>query len=188
MRRSALKMSELIDDLLAYARVERRDFDWSTVPLQSLIDKVIAEQRDDLDNGGVQLQIDVAPLSVQADSDGLLMACRNLLQNAIKFSRQAKPPIVSISVSGQDDSVCIAVTDNGIGFDMSYHERIFEVFQRLHRAEDIPGTGIGLAIVRKAVERMGGRVWAESSPGAGATFYLQLHVAGPARDSRIALR
>jgi signal transduction histidine kinase len=187
MRRSALKMSELIDDLLAYARVERRQFDWSTVPLRPLIDKVIAEQRDEMDNSGVQLQVDVAPLSVQADSEGLIMACRNLLQNAIKFSRQAKPAIVSISATEKDNGVCIAITDNGIGFDMSYHERIFEVFQRLHRAEEIPGTGIGLAIVRKAVERMGGRVWAVSSPGAGATFYLHIPNVGTHINTDVAV-
>ncbi len=67
-----------------------------------------------------------------------------------------------------------SIRDNGIGFDMRYHDRIFEIFQRLHRAEDYPGTGIGLAIVRKAMERMGGRVWAESKPGEGATFYLEV--------------
>jgi signal transduction histidine kinase len=183
MRRSALKMSELIDDLLAYARVERREFNWSPIPLRPLIDKVIAEQRDEMDNNGVQLQVDVAELSVQADSDALIIACRNLLQNAVKFSRQAKPPVISIRAIEKDDGVCIVITDNGIGFDMSYRERIFEVFQRLHRAEEIPGTGIGLAIVRKAVERMGGCVWAVSSPGAGATFYLQLPSANVAETA-----
>lgn len=177
MRRSALKMSELIDDLLAYARVERREFEWSAVFVPALIDKVVAEQKEELELGDVQLQVDVGALSVHADSDGLLMACRNLLQNSIKFSRQSRPPRVAIAVTERDGGVCISFTDNGIGFDMSYHERIFEMFQRLHRAEEIPGTGIGLAIVRKAVERMGGRVWAKSSPGSGATFYLQLQTA-----------
>jgi signal transduction histidine kinase len=177
MRRSALKMSELIDDLLAYARVERREFEASSVFVPAILEKVIAEQREDMELAGVQLQTDFAPFSVHADTEGLLMACRNLLQNSIKFSRQSQPPKIVIAVTEHDGGVCISFTDNGIGFDMSYHERIFEMFQRLHRAEEIPGTGIGLAIVRKAVERMGGRVWAKSAPGTGATFYLQLQPA-----------
>jgi signal transduction histidine kinase len=174
MRRSALKMSDLIDDLLAYARVDQRDFHLAPVPLPALLEKVIAEQHDEIERHGAQVHTDIAPLSVRADREGLLMTCRNLLQNAIKFSRESLPPKIAITVSVLDGGVCLAIRDNGIGFDMSHHERIFEMFQRLHRAEDIPGTGIGLAIVRKAVERMGGKVWTESKPGEGATFYVQL--------------
>jgi len=70
--------------------------------------------------------------------------------------------------------VILKVADNGCGFDMKYHDRIFDIFQRLHRAEEFPGTGVGLAIVRKAMERMGGKVWAESTPGVGTTFFLEL--------------
>jgi signal transduction histidine kinase len=180
MRRSALRMSDLIDDLLAYARVDQRELQYSSLRIATALDKVIAEQHDEIERHGVQLRVNATDLAVRADAEGLHLACRNLLQNAIKFSRDAKPPSVAIDVAEQDDGVCIAVRDNGIGFDMSHHEKIFEMFQRLHRAEDIPGTGIGLAIVRKAVERMGGRVWASSAPGAGATFYLHL----PAADAQ----
>jgi len=85
-------------------------------------------------------------------------------------------PEPEIEIGGREtEKSCILwVQDNGIGFDMKYHDRIFEVFERLHRFEDYPGTGVGLAIVHKAVERMGGRVWAESAPGEGATFYLEI--------------
>ena len=179
MRRSAVRMSELIDDLLAYARVDQRDLEFSAIPIVFMLGKVIAEQNDEIERHGVQININAENHKVRADQEGLLMACRNLLQNAIKFSRQATPPVVAIDVTEQDDGIRVAIRDNGIGFDMAHHEKIFEMFQRLHRAEDIPGTGIGLAIVRKAVERMGGRVWASSSPGAGATFYLHL----PAADT-----
>jgi light-regulated signal transduction histidine kinase (bacteriophytochrome) len=174
MRRSALKMSELIDDLLAYARVDQREFNLSEISVRALVDQVMAEQHDEIERNGVQTQIDVAEVSVLADREGLLMACRNLLQNSIKFSRESRPPKITITVADLDGDVCVAIRDNGIGFDMTHHERIFEMFQRLHRAEDIPGTGIGLAIVRKAIERMGGKVWTESQPGAGATFYVRL--------------
>jgi signal transduction histidine kinase len=179
MRRSVLKMAELIDDLLAYARIERREFQTASVMLPALIERALAEQRDEIERSGAQVHTNVAPLAVRGDADGLLLALRNLLQNALKFSRQSKPPRVEVTAIATPEGVQIAIADNGIGFDMTYADRIFEMFQRLHRADDIPGTGIGLAIVRKAAERMRGRVWASATPGAGATFFLLL----PASDA-----
>jgi len=113
-------------------------------------------------------------VTVRADPDGLAMVLRNLIDNALKFSRDSQPPTLAISATPTEKNVILAIQDNGIGFDMQFHERIFDIFQRLQRAEDYPGTGVGLAIVRKAIQRMGGRVWAESVPGQGATFYLEL--------------
>lgn len=101
------------------------------------------------------------------------MVLRNLLDNAIKFSAEATPPVVTLSVCIEQDNVGLCIRDNGIGFDMKHHERIFEIFQRLHRSEDFAGTGVGLALVRKAMQRMGGRVWAESEPGQGAAFHVE---------------
>lgn len=181
MRRSALRMAELIDDLLAYARVDQRELQYDSVPLHAVVTHVLAELHDDIERYGVKVEVPKTDMIVRADKEGLLLALRNLLQNAVKFSRQATPPIVSVDAERMESDVRIAIRDNGVGFDMLHHEKIFEMFQRLHRAEDIPGTGIGLAIVRKAVERMGGRVWANSTPGAGATFYLQL----PAADNSV---
>ena len=110
-----------------------------------------------------------------------MLALRNLLANAIKFSAASQPPRVRIAVRrlGPEASAAIELrlSDNGVGFDMAYHDRIFEIFQRLHRMEDYPGTGIGLALVRKAMQRMGGTVRAESRPGEGATFVLTLPAA-----------
>ena len=99
---------------------------------------------------------------------------RNLVDNAIKFSHQQTAPHIKIVGSRVSGAVRLAVQDNGLGFDMKFHDRIFAIFQRLLRAEDYPGTGVGLAMVRKAMERMGGRVWAESRLGHGATFTLEL--------------
>ena len=113
-------------------------------------------------------------LSVHGDREGMLLVLRNLLENAIKFSKHAAHPRIELGASHDDQSVTLWVRDNGIGFDMKYNQRIFEIFERLHRQEDYPGTGIGLALVRKAMERMGGSVWAESTPGQGATFFLRL--------------
>ena len=97
----------------------------------------------------------------------------NLIGNALKFSRDSSPPEVEIGSRLDEGRRVLWVRDNGVGFDMKYHDRMFGIFQRLHRAEEFPGTGVGLALVAKAVQRMGGRVWAESTPGAGATFYLE---------------
>jgi signal transduction histidine kinase len=112
--------------------------------------------------------------AVRADREGLAIVLRNLIDNALKFSRDARPPTVEIGTRDDGGKVVLWVRDNGIGFDMQFHDRIFEIFSRLQRAEDYAGTGVGLALVRKAMQRMGGRVWAESAPGQGATFFLEL--------------
>ena len=118
--------------------------------------------------------MDVEDLRVRADREGLAMALRNLIDNAIKFSARAEPPAITIRSARVGRHCVLSVQDNGTGFDMRHYDKIFEIFQRLHRAEDYPGTGVGLALVRKAMAQMGGRVWAESQPGAGATFHLEL--------------
>jgi signal transduction histidine kinase len=179
MRTSAIRMSELIDDLLAYARVDRREFNVRAVGLSMLVETVLQEQRDEIAKQRINLQVDVPNLTVLADQSGLHMSLRNLVQNAIKFSQQSSPPRIAIRAEPQGAYVIIRIQDNGIGFDMNYHDRIFEMFQRLHRADEIPGTGIGLAIVRKAMDRMGGKVWAESTPGEGATFFVRIANAIP---------
>jgi len=111
---------------------------------------------------------------VLGEREGLVLALRNLLDNAIKFTVGRPDRSIEIGARRDQGHALFWVRDNGPGFDMRYHDRIFEIFQRLHRAEDYPGTGVGLAIVRKAVERMHGKVWAESAKGAGATFWIQL--------------
>ena len=105
------------------------------------------------------------------DSKKYLKDTKNL--NLQALYRKYGPPVIVIGGQTQDGRHRLWVRDNGVGFDMKYHDRVFAIFQRLHRAEDFAGTGVGLALVAKAVQRMGGRVWAESAPGAGATFYLE---------------
>ena len=139
-----------------------------------LVQAILTEQANELHEHKVELVVDVLCDSAIADAEGLSQALRNLIDNAIKFTRNVAQPRIEI-VGRKMDAMCLVwVRDNGIGFDMQFHDRIFEIFQRLHRAEEYPGTGIGLALVRKAMQRMGGRVWAESAPGAGSTFYLEI--------------
>lgn len=174
IRRGAIQMNQLIEDLLGYSRMERRSLHSSLIDLQALLQAVVegAGLKDGLPE--IQLRVMVPPLKICADREGMIMLLRNLLDNAVKFSRAAKPPTIEIGARTEADKLIIWVRDNGIGFDMKFHDRIFEIFQRLQRAEDYPGTGIGLALARKAVQRMGGQIWAESAPGAGSTFYLEL--------------
>ena len=174
IRAASDRMNQLIDDLLAYSRLERRELSHARIPLKGVIAQILAEREIEIAEQGAQVSVEVGELAVLADVDALVQAVRNLVDNALKFSRQAKPPRIAVRAKQDKSKVVLSVTDNGCGFDMKYHDRIFDIFQRLHRAEDFPGTGVGLAIVRKAVERMGGRAWAVSEPGTGATFFLEL--------------
>lgn len=175
VRRGVDQMSQLIEDLLAYSHLERRGLHDVTVDLAVVVERILAERRDDLQALGGCVTVDLAEsLTARADPDGLSMVLRNLLDNALKFSGAGVAPCIAIEGATSEHGRILAIRDHGIGFDMHFHDRIFEIFQRLQRAEEYPGTGIGLAIVRKAMERMGGRVWAESAPGQGATFFLEL--------------
>lgn len=174
VRRAAGQMGQLIDDLLAYSRLERRAWQTESVDLPALIDALLVQRREEIAAAGVLVQVELAVTRVHCDADGLCLALRNLLDNALKFSRGATPPRLEIASRAGGLGTLLTVRDNGVGFDMKFHDRIYDIFQRLHRAEDYPGTGIGLAIVRKAMQRMAGRTYAESCPGQGATFYLEI--------------
>ena len=173
IRSATTQMNELIDDLLAYSRLERRSLAIGQVNIRDLI-TILVKQHEDLQSCNIQVSIDLPSDYVRADADGLTQALRNLIDNAGKFTNGNSDPTIEIGARQTDQAHVLWVRDNGIGFDMRYHDRIFEMFQRLHRAEDYAGTGIGLALVRKAIERMGGRLWAESRVGQGATFYIEL--------------
>jgi signal transduction histidine kinase len=128
----------------------------------------------DITKRKVALDVNVPAVAVIAAHDELADALRNLVDNALKFTRNTPQPRIDIGCEETPTACTLWVKDNGIGFSMKYHDRIFEVFQRLNRTEDFSGTGIGLALVRKVMQRIGGRVWAESLPGQGATFYLEI--------------
>ena len=171
---STSEMDQLIDDLLAYSRLERREVRADRIALAPIIKSLVEEKRREPGERSIDFVIDVNGATVLADANGLAQAVRNYLDNAIKFTRQVADPHIEVGSEESAESCLLWVRDNGIGFDMKYHDRIFDIFQRLNISEEYPGTGIGLAIVRKAMERMGGRAWAKSEPGHGATFYLEI--------------
>lgn len=174
MCRGVDQMHRLIGDLLAYSRLERQTLEPRAVDLQTLAEEVAGSSDDGRALEAAQLTIEMAGLAVCADRNGLAMVLRNLLGNALKFHAPDQAPVVHVSAQREGRVVRIEVRDKGIGFDMKYRERIFDIFQRLHRAEDYPGTGVGLALVKRAVLRMGGRVNALSVPGEGACFSVEL--------------
>lgn len=174
IRNGSLRMATLIDDLLSYSHIDSRGTQTSVVNLPSLVDSVVAQFGDEVQRRHVALTIAVQPISVRVDAGGLSLALRNLLENALKYTREALHPRIGIECRRSEAGVLLTLTDNGIGFEMEYHDHIFKIFQRLHRDDQYPGTGIGLALVRKAIERIGGRVWAESKPGEGAKFFVEL--------------
>jgi light-regulated signal transduction histidine kinase (bacteriophytochrome) len=135
---------------------------------------VLDVYRSDIESSRTEVRLALDPVTLPLDRDGFMVVLRNLVGNALKFSREVDSPCIEIGGRSEAGRRILWVKDNGVGFDMKYHDRIFGIFQRLHRPEAFPGTGVGLALVSKAVSRMGGRVWAESEPGAGATFFLEL--------------
>jgi len=118
--------------------------------------------------------VDIPFTTLQAWERGLVQALANLIDNAIKYSREASPARLGIRAVESGTAWRLSVSDNGIGFDMKYVDRIFGLFNRLVRADEFEGTGVGLAIAKKSLEKQGGRIWAESAPGQGATFFVEL--------------
>jgi signal transduction histidine kinase len=180
IRASAGRMSRLIDDLLQYSRIEKRPGERGAVALAPLLDELLDELAGEIRARGISVTADLAVGEVTGEREGLREALANLLSNAVKFS-PAQGGTIAVRAYREGACVVLAVADRGVGFDMQYHDRIFGIFERLHRQEEYPGTGVGLAIVRKVAERHGGRAWAESEVGRGSTFSLAIPDA-PAGD------
>jgi signal transduction histidine kinase len=175
IQRATLHMSRLVNDLLAYSRLQQLTDLVESVDLNTTLQTVAAPFRDEIEAREGRLELAIPDgLAVRASPQGLAIVLRNLIDNALKFTPAGEAPRIRVEAQAQGDRVLLSVSDQGIGFDMKYHDRIFGMFQRLHRQEQIPGTGIGLALVQKAVERMGGQIRAQSAPGQGARFDIDL--------------
>ncbi|MDW5561747.1 MAG: PAS domain-containing protein [Methanomassiliicoccus sp.] len=168
----AQRMKQLIEDLLTYSRVETRGKEFSPVDMNKVAQLVLSELKLSIIEAEAKVQVDPLP-TVMADRTQMSQLISNMISNAIKF-RSSEPPRITLSARPQGGEWTFEVKDNGIGIDPRYHEYVFKMFHRLHTREEYPGTGIGLAIARKIVERHGGRMGVESEPGKGSTFFFTL--------------
>jgi PAS domain S-box-containing protein len=175
----ATRMQALINDLLAYSRVGTRGKPFEPTDCEAVLEQALANLQVAIEESGAVVTYDPLP-TVMADGTQLVQLFQNLIGNAVKF-RGEQPPRIHISAHRQSaienrksDEWTFSVRDNGIGIDPEYHDRIFMIFQRLHSREEYEGTGIGLAVCRKIVERHDGRIWVESQPGKGSTFYFTI--------------
>jgi signal transduction histidine kinase len=173
-------MGHLIDDLLAFSRLGRQALRLQRVHTRGVVDRALAQLGPGIDGRQVELVVDDLP---DCDSDPALLeqVFINLLSNAFKYSRKREGARIEVGARNNDDATgpVFFVKDNGAGFDMQYADKLFGVFQRLHRNQDFEGTGVGLAIVHRIVARHGGRIWAEGKVDQGATFYFTLSKGGP---------
>jgi light-regulated signal transduction histidine kinase (bacteriophytochrome) len=170
---SARRLGVLIEGLLEFARLSRQDLHRDPVQPDEVVRAVLQGSDASIQERGAIVKLGALP-SCHADALLLRQVYENLVSNALKYAAQARPPAIEIGAKREGGEVVYYVRDNGVGFDMAYAGKLFGVFQRLHAPEQFEGTGIGLALVRRIIERHDGRIWAESAPGAGATFYFTI--------------
>lgn len=170
----AQQMGVLVDELLKLARVGRQPLAREAVRLRELAAEAVEELASEADGRRVEWRIGEV-FEASCDPNLVRQVFINLLSNALKYTRPRERAVIEVGAdSAPDGERAVFVRDNGVGFDMRYADKLFHVFQRLHRAEEYEGTGVGLALVARIVKRHGGRIWAEARPGEGATFYFTL--------------
>ena len=171
---SSKKMGTLIDDLLSFSRIGRAETRETLVSLNQLVGEIQSELWREVEGRNMTWKVGPLP-EVYGDRSMLKVALVNLISNAVKFTRTRTTPEIEIGRGDpKSDGIVVFVKDNGVGFDMKYVNKLFGVFQRLHKANEFEGTGIGLATVQRIIRRHGGQVWAEGQVGGGARFYLSL--------------
>jgi len=170
--KNAKKMGTLIDNLLSYSRMGKRDLNKINVNPGKLAKSIILQLNESEKHNA---EIKVLPMkNLKADYTLLSLVYQNLISNAIKYSAKKKQPVIEIGETNFDNKKAYYVRDNGAGFDMAYYDKLFGVFQRLHRDDDFEGTGVGLAIVQRIIAKHGGVIWAEGAVNKGATFYFTM--------------
>lgn len=165
------RMGRLVDNLLNLSRLSRQEMKFLPVNLNTLVNEIVEDLKPDCLGREVQWKIDHLPI-VKGDPTLLRQVLENLISNALKFTRPRSPAVIEIGTVEKNGARAVFVKDNGVGFDMKYSDKLFGVFQRLHRADEFPGTGVGLATVQRIVRRHGGVIWAEAELGKGASFYF----------------
>ncbi len=170
---SARKMGELIDDLLSFSRMGRLAIDLKKVDLDYMVHDIIRELGPDCKGRRIKWNIGDLP-QVLGDNAMLRIVLTNLISNAVKFTQNREDAVIEAGCHENEKDVIVFIRDNGVGFDQVYAEKIFGVFQRMHRSDEFEGTGVGLAIAHRIIQRHGGNLWAEGKPDAGAIFYISL--------------
>ena len=179
IHQNAARLDTLIEDLLDHARFGGHPLPLEVVEPGVAIQAILHERADDIRQRGTEIRLDLPEgLRASCNQLGFCQVLRNLVDNALKYSSRAEQPIIEIGGYEREGRCRLWVRDNGIGLDMAYRDSIFELFRRLHSYSEYPGSGIGLALVKRAVERMSGKVWVESEAGRGATFFVELPAAG----------
>ena len=172
IRKSSLRLTHMIDALLKYSRLEQQDLPRTRFNVLEMIRSLLVDRQNQLTGIAPQITVNLPFADLYGEPMSIRQALVNLLDNALKFSRHSPAPNISIGGQQTPTERILWVQDNGIGFDADEKEKLFGLFERLHNAQEYEGTGVGLAIVKMVVEKHGGRVWAESSPGKGSTFFL----------------
>ncbi len=173
VRNGTQRMSALIDDMLTFSRIGRSELASKRIHTGALIRRILESNSHEIETRGVQITVGELP-RIQGDPLLVESMMSNLISNALKFTKKVENPAITIGFDEQRRAFFIR--DNGIGFDMQYHDKIYQVFQRLHLPEEYEGTGIGLSIARRVVERHGGKMWAEAKLDQGASFYMKLPI------------
>lgn len=174
---NAAKMNELIDGLLQFSRMGKKELVKASISIKSMVDEICNTLKEQQPDRNVIISIKELP-NAEADEILIRQVWSNYLSNAFKFTQQKPDPEIEIGCSEDQGFYKYYVKDNGAGFDMQYYSKLFGVFQRLHSQEEFQGTGVGLAITQRIVLKHGGKVWAESKPNGGSTFYFSLPKAG----------
>jgi light-regulated signal transduction histidine kinase (bacteriophytochrome) len=171
---STFQMEALINGLLDLSRLGRKQVQYSSVQTSELVKDLLEKFKKELDESGAVLQIQETFPVIVTDVIILKTILANLLNNAILYRRQGVAPVIDLSFDLQPETLLIKVTDNGVGIPREFSEKIFDIFQRLQNEDEFKSIGIGLALVRKAVEKLNGKVWMESTLGSGSTFFVQI--------------
>jgi light-regulated signal transduction histidine kinase (bacteriophytochrome) len=178
------KMGQLIDDLLAFSQLGRKELHKRRISMKEIVASVWEEQLTHEGNRNIDFVLHEIPPAI-ADANTIKQVWINLISNACKYTRKKEKPRIEVGANVEGRSVVYFIKDNGAGFDMKYYNKLFGVFQRLHSEEEFTGTGVGLAIVERVISKHGGMIWAESKLHEGATFYFSLtpvNRSAPARD------
>jgi light-regulated signal transduction histidine kinase (bacteriophytochrome) len=169
----ATRMQQLISDLLTYSRIGRNGEQLTQTNCETILEKAVTNLEAAIEESNAVITNDPLPFVV-IDASQLLQVFQNLISNSLKFRSKESPPRIHISAVQKNNEWLFSIQDNGIGMDVQFKDRIFVIFQRLHSKEEYPGTGIGLAICKKIVERNSGQIWVTSEQGKGSIFYFTL--------------